>query len=50
MNDEEIKMKKDEISKITNELKSHIYVEEFFVDPEKKFMSLLEKIIVINFY
>jgi hypothetical protein len=46
MNEEVIKLKKDEINKITNELKSHYYVEEFFVDPEKKFMGLLEKIIV----
>jgi hypothetical protein len=46
MNEEAIKFKKDEISKITNELKSHYLVDEFFVDPEKKFMKLLEKIIV----
>jgi hypothetical protein len=46
MNEEAIKFKKDEISKITNELKSHYLVDEFFVDPDKKFMKLLEKIIV----
>jgi hypothetical protein len=44
MND--MKLNKDEIYKITNELKSHYYMEEFFVDPDKKFIGLLEKIIV----
>ncbi len=48
MDEEAMKMKKDEINKITNELRSHYYLEEFFVDPEKKFMGLLEKIIVNN--
>jgi hypothetical protein len=41
-----MKLNKDEIYKITNELKSHYYMEEFFVDPDKKFIGLLEKIIV----
>ena len=38
--------KKEEIIKITDELKSHYYKNEFFVDPEKKFVSLLQKITV----
>jgi len=46
MNSEEIKFKKDEINKITNQLKSHYLIDEFFVDPDKKFMDLLSKIIV----
>ncbi len=46
MNEEEIKSKQDEINKITNDLKSHYLLEEFFVDPDKKFVHLLEKIIV----
>jgi len=43
---EQIKYKKNEIDKITSELKSHYYMDEFFVDPDKKFVSLLDKIIV----
>jgi hypothetical protein len=46
MNDETMKMKKELILEITNQLKSHYYEDEFFVDPEKKFLSLLDKIIV----
>ena len=42
-------LKKDEILEITNELKSHIYKEDFFVDPDKKFISLLERITVFYF-
>jgi hypothetical protein len=49
MNLEEIKQKKDEINRITNELKSHYLIDEFFVDPDKKFLKLLSKIIV-NFF
>ncbi len=41
-----MKMKKELILEITNQLKSHYYEDEFFVDPEKKFLSLLDKIIV----
>ena len=41
-----IKLKQDELNRITNELKSHYVYNEFFVDPDKKFTSLLEKIIV----
>jgi non-homologous end joining protein Ku len=36
---------KDEILQITHELKSHIHIGEF-VDPDKNFMALLDKIIV----
>ena len=49
MYEEELKLKKDVISDITKQLKSHYYIDEFFVDPEKKFINLLEKIIVIFF-
>jgi hypothetical protein len=49
MNEDEIKLKKDFITNIANELKSHYYIDEFFVDPEKKFISLLEKIIVSKY-
>jgi len=44
------KHKKDEISKITTDLKSHYLIEEFFVDPDKKFFTLLERIIVKIIY
>ena len=46
MNEEKIKLTQMQIQKITKELKSHYYLDEFFVDPEKKFINLLEKIIV----
>jgi hypothetical protein len=46
MNDEEIKLKQEEISNITKELKNHYYFGEFFVDPDKKFTNLLDKVIV----
>jgi hypothetical protein len=46
MNEQEIQLKKDFITTLANELKSHYYIDEFFVDPEKKFIGLLEKIIV----
>jgi hypothetical protein len=38
--------KKDEIMKITDELRAHYYKNEFFVDPDKKFLSLIQKITV----
>lgn len=41
-----IKTKNEELSLIAKELKKHFYVGEFFVDPDKKFLNLLEKIIV----
>jgi hypothetical protein len=46
MNEEKIKLTQMQIQNITKELKSHYYLDEFFVDPEKKFINLLEKIIV----
>jgi hypothetical protein len=49
MNIDEINLKKQEINEITNELKSHYLIDEFFVDPDKKFLKLLSKIIV-NYY
>jgi hypothetical protein len=45
MKDEEFKFKKEAIKDITHQLKSHYY-EDFFIDPDKKFISLLETIIV----
>ena len=39
--------KKEEIIKITDELKSHYFKNEFFVDPDNKFIALLQKITVI---
>ncbi len=51
MNIEEMQSKKEEIDRITNELKSHYLIDEFFVDPDKKFLNLLSKIIVkINLF
>lgn len=38
--------KRDLIMNITNELKAHYYKNEFFVDPDKKFLSLMQKITV----
>jgi len=46
MLDETTFSKKDEIITITNELKAHYYKNEFFVDPDKKFLSLMQKITV----
>lgn len=46
MNDAELKTKKDEIYKMTSELKSHYFLDSYFVDPDKTFVKLLEKIIV----
>jgi hypothetical protein len=42
-----VKLKQDELNKIVTELKSHYAYNEFFVDPDKKFTLLLDKIIVI---
>jgi hypothetical protein len=46
MNDEKIKLTQLQIQNITKELKSHYYLDEFFVDPERKFLNLLETVIV----
>ena len=46
MHEDKIKLTQLQIQNITKELKSHYYQDEFFVDPEKKFINLLEKIIV----
>jgi len=46
MNDEKIKLTQLQIQNLTKELKSHYYLDEFFVDPERKFLNLLETIIV----
>ena len=43
--EEQLKFKKKLIEKIADDLKSHYYKGEFFVDPDKKFISLLETII-----
>jgi hypothetical protein len=42
--------KKDEIMTITNELKSHYYKNDFFVDPDKKFINLMQKITVKKYH
>ena len=47
-NEKNILGKKGEISNITKELKSHYYKDEFFVDPDKKFLNLIQKITVNN--
>lgn len=41
-----VSLKKDELDKMVSELKSHYAYNEFFVDPEKKFPKLLDKVIV----
>jgi hypothetical protein len=46
MIEETLKMKKELIMDMTNQLRSHYYDDEFFVDPERKFLGLLDKIIV----
>ncbi len=38
--------KKSEVENIIKELRSHYYQEKFFVDPDKNFLPLLERIIV----
>ena len=43
--EEQFKNKKHHIEKIVKELKSH-YFGDFFVDPDKKFISLLDKLTV----
>lgn len=48
MNEEITISKRDEICKITEELKSHFYKNDF-IDPDKKFISLLQKITVIYY-
>lgn len=40
-----LKLKKDELDYLTNQLKSHYFLEEFFVDPDQKFLKLLERVI-----
>lgn len=49
MDEDTIKLKKSTIDEITKELKSHYLLEEFFVDPDKKFINLLGKIIVSKY-
>lgn len=44
-----IKLKQNEIINLTKELRSHYYQDKYFVDPDKTFNFLLEKIIVIYF-
>jgi len=43
--DEKIKNTVTDISSISKQLKSHYYNNEFFVDPEKQFINLLDKLI-----
>lgn len=44
----EMPNKRHILEKLTEELKSHYYLDEFFVDPDKKFLKLLEQL--INFF
>jgi len=43
---DEIKLHKLKLEKFTTELKSHLYLDSFFVDPDKKFIELLKNLIV----
>lgn len=45
----EIHSKQEEICSLTKELRSHYFLGKYFVDPDKTFITLLEKIIV-NYY
>ncbi len=45
--EEEVKFKRQQIQRLTTELKSHYYHDNFFVDPDKKFIKLLQEIIVL---
>jgi len=45
MNETLIKTNQSFIQELTSELKKHYYY-EFFIDPDKKFVGLLEKLIV----
>lgn len=38
--------KQDQINSLTKELHNHYFLEKYFVDPDKTFGPLLEKIIV----
>ena len=42
----ELKNQQNEIISLTKELKSHYFLGKYFVDPDKNFMNLLDKIIV----
>lgn len=47
MTEEYVKSKNEEMNLITKELKNHYILNEFFIDPQNNFLSLLERIIVI---
>ncbi len=44
MDEREILFKTSEVKEITERLKSHYYLDDFFIDPDKKFLGLLKKI------
>lgn len=44
----QIASKQEEICFLTKELRSHYFLGKYFVDPDKTFLILLEKIIVNN--
>jgi len=46
LDNKDVKNSVEEITKMSKELKSHYFKNEFFVDPDKKFEKLLEKLIV----
>ncbi len=48
--EEQFISKRVEIEEIVKKLKTHIYNDEFFVDPDKTCISLLKKIIVLLFF
>jgi len=45
--EDEFKKKRLHIEKITSKLKSHLYLDDIFVDPEQNFIKLLKEIIVL---
>lgn len=47
-NKTEYTSKKSQLDVLINQLKEHYYIDEFFIDPDKKFISLLKKL--INFF
>ncbi len=48
INKTEYTSKKSQLDVLINQLKEHYYIDEFFIDPDKKFISLLKKL--INFF
>ena len=42
----ELKNQQNEIVSLSKELKNHYFLGKYFIDPDKNFMNLLDKIIV----